>query len=86
MNKGIGLLVQYLVEFSINRFDSAYSRAYSQIALPKDIYGTSVWTAMFNASSTDAGIMLDPDHPRYAEVMETHGVPTGSQVTLKEKF
>ena len=86
MNQGIGLLVQYLLEFSINRFVSAFTRAYNQIALPEDIYSTSVWTAMFNASPTDVGIMLDPDHPRYAEVMEKHGVPTGSQVTFKEKF
>ena len=83
----IGLVVQSLVEFSLTRFVNAYSRAYSQItAIPEDIYATTVWTAMFTADATDAGIMLDPNHPRFEEVMANHGVPTSDRVTLKQKF
>ena len=86
-NQIVGLVVQYLVEFSISKFVNAYSRAYSQVtALPEDIYSTTVWTAMFTADATDAGIMLDPNHPRFDEVMAKHGVPTKAQVTLKQKF
>ena len=86
-NQIVGLVVQYLVEFSINKFVKAYSRAYSQItALPEDIYSTSVWTAMFTADATEAGIILDPNHPRFDEVMAKHGIPTSNRITLKQKF
>ena len=86
-NQIVGLVVQYLVEFSISRFVKAYSRAYSQITLlPEDIYSTSIWTAMFSADSTDAGIILDPNHPRFEEVMAKHGVSFKEQLTLKQKF
>ena len=83
----IGLVVQYLIEFSIGRFANAYSRAYSQLtALPEDIFSTSVWTAMFSADATEAGIILDPNHPRFDEVMTKHGIPTSARLTLKQKF
>ena len=80
------LAMQYLIEFTLNRFVQGYSRAYSQVALPEDIYSTSVWTALFSADATEAGIMLDPDHPRYEQVMAKHGVTTPDQISIKQKF
>ena len=85
-NQIIGLALQYLIEFSLSRFVKAYSRAYSQILTTEDIYATTVWTALFTADATDAGILLDPNHPRFEEVMARHGVPTSDRVTLKQKF
>ena len=80
------LALQYLIEFTLSRFVNSYSRAYDQVALPEDVKMLSIWTAMFDADVTEAGIMLDPDHPRYQQVCKKHGVPTGEQIELKQKF
>ena len=86
-NQITGLLVQYLVEFAISKFVKGYTRAYNQVAgLPEDIYSTSVWTTLFSADATEAGIILDPNHPRHAEIMAKNGITADAQVTLKQKF
>ena len=86
-NQITGLLVQYLVEFTISKFVKGYTRAYNQVAgLPEDIYSTSLWTTLFSAEPNEAGIILDPNHPRHEEIMNKNKVSADAQVTLKQKF
>ena len=85
-SQGISLAVQYLVEFSINRFVKAFSRAYAQVTGPENILQGSAVSNIFSADPADAAIMLDSSHPRYAEVMAKYGVDNKAKLTFKQKF
>ena len=81
----IGLVIQYAVEFSIKRFVNAFSRAYIQVtAEPEEILGT--WGVIFRADDTDVDIILNPNHPRFPEVMKKYGIPPSARLTFKQKF
>ncbi|KAK3096439.1 hypothetical protein FSP39_000153 [Pinctada imbricata] len=83
----IGLAVQFLVEATVNKFISSYKKAYNQIRTlqKEEVLGTSIWSALFSADADDAKVILDPNHPKYEEVMKKHGLKT-SKISTKGKF
>ena len=85
-SQGISLAVQYLIEFSINRFVKAFSRAYAQVTAPENIMQDSAVSKIFAADQADAAIMLDPNHKQYAEVMAKYEVDNKAKLTFKQKF
>ena len=78
------LAIQYLIEFTLSRFVNSYSRAYDQVALPEDVKISAINRAMWEADVTEAGILLDPAHPKYQKVCAKYGVPTAEQISLKQ--
>ncbi|KAK3101750.1 hypothetical protein FSP39_006113 [Pinctada imbricata] len=83
-----GLVIQWLVEAAVSTFIKSYTKSYNQISTmhSEDIMHTAIWSAMFSADPTEAGIILDQNHPRHQEVMRKHGVPAEVPVSFKTKF
>ncbi|KAK3092749.1 hypothetical protein FSP39_006850 [Pinctada imbricata] len=83
----IGLMVQLLVERTLNSFTSSYKKAYNELRLYDKVDGSkkALLTSTFEADAADARILLDKNHPDYEKALKRHGLDS-NKITRLDKF